>query len=201
MAFRHKSVSITLPDGRLMNNERLEFLGDAILSAIIAEYLFDKFPNGDEGFLTEMRSKMVSRERLNYIAQRIGLRKLIQSNIRGRSANHFGNTFEAVIGAIFMDVGFKKTRKVLIRGIVEKHIDLNALKNTDTNFKSKIIEWGQKSKNEVNFQSFQKYPDAKSPIFVSNLFLGEKIIGTGEGNSKKESEQRAAEEAIAYLDI
>lgn len=201
MAFRHKSVSINLPDGRLMNNERLEFLGDAILSAIIAEYLFDKFPNGDEGFLTEMRSKMVSRERLNYIAQKIGLRKLIQSNIRGRSSNHFGNTFEAVIGAIFIDIGFKKTRKVLIKRIVEKNIDLHALKNTDTNFKSKIIEWGQKSKNEITFQCFQKYPESKSPIFVSNLLLGEKVIGTGEGSSKKESEQRAAEEAIAYLDI
>lgn len=202
IALIHKSASHRLPDGTFIHNERLEYLGDAILGAVVAEYLFSKFPEKDEGFLTEMRSKIVNRDTLNRLAIKIGLEQLIVSNVTDDNSHNLkGDALEALIGAIFLDLGYKKTKKLLIKNIIKKHVNLNYLQKTETNFKSKIIEWSQKSKQEVLFESFEEVSEENraNPTFVSHLIILDKVIGTGKGNSKKEAEQKAAKQALSII--
>ena len=148
LAFRHKSQSEVLLNGMRVSNERLEFLGDTVLSTVVADHLFRMFPFKDEGFLTEMRSKIVSRAQLNKLSLRLGIDQLIihtqEKNNVYRSIK--GDAFEAIIGAIYLDKGFEFTRKVLINRVIKNNFDLNELIATDVNFKSKLIEWAQKEK-------------------------------------------------------
>lgn len=202
LALIHKSASHRLSDGTIIHNERLEYLGDAILGAVVAEYLFSIFPEKDEGFLTEMRSKIVNRDTLNRLAVKIGLDDLIVSKVpEDISQNLKGDALEALVGAMFLDLGYKKTRKLLIARIIKKHVNLSYLQKTETNFKSKIIEWGQKSKQEISFESFEELSEENksNPTFVSHLIVFDKIIGTGKGNSKKEAEQKAAKQALSII--
>jgi ribonuclease-3 len=136
IAFIHRSASFTMPDGKKVNNERLEYLGDAILDAILSDYLFEKFPEASEGFMTKIRARIVNREILNHLSVSMGIDKIVVSNI---SANHstknlFGDAFEALLGAVFLDKGFKKTKKLFIKKVLNKYLDLNQIVNTDTDY-------------------------------------------------------------------
>ena len=153
LAFRHKSANKDV-NGIKINNERLEYLGDAVLSSIIADFLFKKFPYKGEGFLTEMRSKIVCRSNLEKLSRKLALDKLIESSpdIMSAAKSVRGDAFEAFIGAMYLDKGYKFTRKIIIKRVINIHIDIDDLELTETNFKSRLIEWAQKEKKEVDFR-------------------------------------------------
>jgi ribonuclease-3 len=200
LALVHKSISFSIFKDFSINNERLEYLGDAILDAIIAEYLFKKFPDKDEGFLTQMRSKIVNRENLNHIAIKLGIPNIIKSKLS--SENHkslYGDALEALIGALYLDKGFKKTKEIVLERIIYNHINLTRLQDTENDFKSRIIEWGQKNKKNVSFTCFEEQSD-NNTIFISHLIIVDEIIGRGMGSSKKEAEQNAAKQALKYIE-
>jgi len=140
--------------GWRVNNERLEYLGDAVLSAVVAEFLYKKYPHQGEGFLTEMRSKLVSRANLNKLAQKIGLSQLIQYNreSQGVFKSIDGDAFEALVGAIYLEKGYRFTRRVIIKKIMTTYLDVDAMAHTDWNFKSKLIDWGQKNHKKISFE-------------------------------------------------
>ena len=153
MAFIHKSKSVLSGTGARINNERLEYLGDAVLSATVAEYLYKKYPYQGEGFLTEMRSKIVSRANLNKLARKIGLPELIQSAKGGQGGfkSVDGDAFEALVGAIYLEKGYRFTRHVIIDKIIAAHVDVEGMAHTDWNYKSKLIDWGQKNHHKISF--------------------------------------------------
>ncbi len=202
LAFVHKSASFTLPDGSLVNNERLEYLGDAILDAVVADHLFNIFPHRDEGFLSQMRSKIVKRKYLNQLAKKIGIHGLIIANTDSseRGKHIYGDAFEALVGAVYLDKGYKRTRKFIINNIINKHINMDSLETTESDFKSRLIEWAQKKHQEIVFESFEEYAEgARVPVFVAEVKIDEKPMGSGRGNSKKEAEQNAAGIALGIL--
>jgi len=202
LAFIHRSASLVLSNGSTVNNERLEFLGDAILDAVVAEYLFSAFPKKDEGFLSKMRSKIVKRNHLNSLAINLGIEKLVVTNaINQNGGKHIcGNAFEALIGAVYLDKGYKKTKKFIINKILNEQIDLVELETKETDYKSRIIEWAQKRRTEVSFENQEEYTENdRSPIFISRIIVTNQLIGQGKGSSKKEAEQNAAEEAFANV--
>lgn len=202
LAFIHRSASVFLSDGSTANNERLEFLGDAILDAVIAEYLFSSFPTKDEGFLSKMRSKIVKRKHLNSLAIKIGVNKLIVSNsINANGGKHIcGNAFEALIGAIYLDKGYKVAQKFIVEKILDTHIDLEELEYRETDYKSRIIEWAQKSRTEISFESQEEYTSKEEPpVFVTRVLVSNQLMGQGKGTSKKEAEQNAAEQAFVNI--
>ena len=198
IAFTHKSASIQFDSERYINNERLEYLGDAILAAVIADYLFSYFPFKKEGFLTKMRARIVSREQLNEIAIKLGLQDLIISQIKvNDTKNIYGNAFEALIGAIYIDKGYKKTKRFIIKRIIKKYININELIQVDSDYKSKLIELAQKNRLEIVFEDTEgDMNEQNTPIFKSSVKLNNKVFGRGTGNSKKEAQQGAAREAL-----
>jgi len=198
IAFTHKSASIQFDSERYINNERLEYLGDAILAAVIADYLFSYFPFKKEGFLTKMRARIVSREQLNEIAIKLGLQDLIISQIKvNGTKNIYGNAFEALIGAIYIDKGYKKTKRFIIKRIIKKYININELIQVDSDYKSKLIELAQKNRLEIVFEDTEgDMNEQNTPIFKSSVKLNNKVFGRGTGNSKKEAQQGAAREAL-----
>lgn len=154
IAFIHKSKSVELDHGHRVNNERLEYLGDAILSAVVAEHLYKKYPYQGEGFLTELRSKLVSRANLNKLAQKIGLSQLVQYNreASGVFKSIDGDAFEALIGAIYLEKGFRFTRHIIIDKLLNTYLDVDAMANADWNFKSKLLDYGQRNHKKITFQ-------------------------------------------------
>lgn len=177
-----------------MNNERLEYLGDAILDAIIADFLFEQYPAEQEGFLTKMRAKIVSRAHLNRLSVQMGLQRLIISHSCNSTQRHiYGDALEAFIGAMYLDKGYRKTRRYLIKKIFKKYIDLETLEHLETDFKSRIIEWGQKHRRIITF-GYREEHEAKesSPVFYAALSIEGMQVGEGRGNSKKEAEQNAS---------
>jgi ribonuclease-3 len=204
IAFIHRSASVTCKNGQLINNERLEYLGDAILDAIIADYLYEEFPEKDEGFLTQLRSKIVKRKQLNKLAYKLGISSFLVSNTNSQQnrINLLGNAFEALIGAIYLDKGYRQTKKFVIKKILGKHLDVERLARKESDFKSRIIEWAQKNKKNISFVSKEKTsPDLHESYFTSQLMLVDRELGTGTGHSKKDAEQKAAENAIANLSL
>jgi ribonuclease-3 len=186
------------------NNERLEYLGDAVLGAIVAEFLFKKYPYKDEGFLTEIRSRIVKRESLNELGQKIGLDKLIKLDSSQRrnpgsfkSAN--GNALEALVGAIYLDRGYHFTRQFVLNKLIEAHIDMKSLVENDTNFKSQLIEWAQRANKELNFEIIEEKPMGSYKTFVAQVVIDGEILGQGSGQSKKKAEQEAAMEALKVV--
>ena len=201
-AFTHKSASLTLSNGNRLNNERLEFLGDAVLGAIVAEFLFKEFDSSDEGFMTKLRARIVKRKQLDSTAIKMGIPLMITSNsLPKNTAKHlYGNALEALIGAIYLDRGFLKAKRFFRRKMVQKHIDLGKLAMKDSDYKSQIIEWAQKNKQEVIFESIEEGKENEStPIFISNLKLNEELLGTGRGSTKKEAEQQASKIALKSI--
>ncbi len=203
IAFIHRSASTTLKNGQVINNERLEYLGDAILDAIIADYLYTRFPDRDEGFLTQLKAKLVKRKMLNKLAVKLGIAPLLVSRTNGDQSkiNLLGNAFEALIGAIYLDKGYVRTKRYVIKKVFNKYVDLEKLSIKESDFKSRIIEWAQKNKQEISFVS-REDPNEGSNIFhyTAKLILEKKEMGTGSGHSKKEAEQKAAEQALSNID-
>lgn len=154
VAFRHRSMTQETDTGHKVNNERLEYLGDAVLSAIVADYLYKKYPFEEEGFLTELRSKVVSRANLNRLAVKIGLEPLIQYNkeAHGVFKSMDGDAFEALVGAIYLEKGYCFTQKVLINKVMNTYLDIDSMAHTEWNYKSKLIDWGQKERKKVSFE-------------------------------------------------
>ncbi len=186
------------------NNERLEFLGDAILGSIVAEYLFKKYPYQSEGYLTELRSRIVRRETLNNVAMRMGLQKLVQynQNDKGLSRSHiFGNALEALIGAVYLDQGFAKTRNFILKQMIKPYIDIEVLESTDTNYKNKLLSWAQKGNKIVSFDTLEEKVEGSRKIFTLAIVVDGNQVATGSGYSKKEAGQVAANKAIEVLGI
>jgi ribonuclease-3 len=205
LAFSHTSIAKENVDGFKESNERLEYLGDAVLGMVIAEYLFKRFPYKDEGFLTEIRSRIVSRESLGQLGRKIGLDKLVVYDTKRKTALSFkylhGDTMEAFIGAIFLDKGFKFCRHFIAHNILNAHIDLKQLIDNDTNYKSKIIEWAQRHNKIVKFQMVDEKGHSHQKQFKIQIVIGEEVISFGLGFSKKNAEQDAARKACEILNI
>ena len=194
-ALLHKSSSIKSDQGRLLNNERLEFLGDAILDAVVGDIVYQKFDGKREGFLTNTRSKIVSRESLNHVAEQIGLSKLIKFSTRHSAHNSYmgGNAFEALVGAIYLDRGYAYCKYFMEHRIIGQYIDLNRVSRKEVNFKSKLIEWSQKNKVELTFELISQAVDEfNSPTFETEVVIEGIRTCKGKGYSKKESQQEAA---------
>ena len=191
-AFTHKSILNESEQGEKVSNERLEFLGDAILGAIIAEYFFVKFPYEDEGFLTKVRSKLVSRNFLNQLSIDIGLDTFLETSADlNRSKSIFGDAFEALIGAIYLDRGFTQCKKFVIEKIIRDYIDVDKILQEETNFKSKLIEWVQSKKTSYHFNT-EAVDVREGQFFRCHLNIGNYQVVVGEGGSKKRAEQAAA---------
>lgn len=203
-ALLHKSSSIKSDKGRLINNERLEFLGDAVLDTVVADILYRKFEGKREGFLTSTRSKMVSRETLNRVADEIGLLRLIKFNARPRQSAHNnymgGNAFEALIGAIYLDKGYEACKFFIEHRIIGKYIDIEQISRKEVNFKSKLIEWSQKNRINISFELLEQGLDEfNSPTFETEIIIEGIHAGKGKGYSKKESQQEAAQESLNLI--
>ncbi len=203
LAFRHKSVAKELSNGTKVSNERLEYLGDAILGAVVADLLFKKFPYKDEGFLTEMRSKIVSRSQLNNLSHKLGLNKLIHSSNESKSIykSMHGDAFEAFIGALYLDKGYQFTRKIIIDRIINVHLDIDELETQIINYKSKLVEWGQKEKKEVDFKMVEEIGDGFKKQFLVKIFVDGDVVESGQDFSIKGAEQIAAEKAFLKLHL
>ncbi len=201
-ALLHKSTSIRSEKGRPLNNERLEFLGDAILDAIVGDIVYKHFEGRREGFLTNTRSKIVQRETLNKLAVEIGLDKLVKYSTRSSSHNSYmyGNAFEAFIGAIYLDQGYERCKRFMEEKIFKNHIDLDKMSRKEVNFKSKLIEWSQKNKVEVSFELIEQFLDEDyNPMFHTEIRIEGISAGKGTGYSKKESQQNAAQAALKKI--
>ncbi len=200
LAFMHRSKPEEVTD----SNERLEFLGDAILGAIVAEYLFKKYPYQPEGYLTELRSRIVRRETMNNVALRMGLNKMVQynQNDRGLSRSHiFGNALEALIGAVYLDQGFIKTRKFILNQIIKAYIDLDMMESTDTNYKNQLLSWAQRNNHVLVFETLDEKMDATRKLFTVGIVLDGNLVAEGTGFNKKEAGQVAAQKALAVLNV
>jgi len=199
LALIHRSASVYV-DGFAINNERLEFLGDAVLGAIVAELLYKFFPNKGEGFLTQLRSKIVSRESLNKLAIRLNLDKeVIAKADLSRNKHIYGDVFESFVGAIYLDQGYIVTKNFIEKHIFPKYIDIEKLVEHDTNYKSRLVEWAQKNKKELVFDTSDIIPPFKGDTFMSKISIEGDVLGEGRGNSKKEAEQKAAKEVLHLL--
>lgn len=197
IAFIHRSMNIKDDEGNPINYERLEFLGDATLSAVIASHLYLEVPTGDEGYLTKMRSKIVSREHLNELGKELNLIKYVESNIpKGQfGENIHGNLFEALIGAIFLDRGYKYCEKFIYKRIIIPHVDIEQLEGKVISYKSLLIEWCQKEKKTFNFEIYEDTGKDEIRHFAVKLSIDNKIVSKARATSKKKAEEKASKRA------
>lgn len=201
LAFQHSSVALSIRHGVKASNERLEFLGDAVISAIVAHYLFKTFPYKDEGFLTKMRSRMVSRNQLNYIASKLGLNLLLESSMGGSKNNSInGDAFEALVGAIYLDKGYKQATGFILERVVKNLMDIDEIENKETDFKSKVIEWSQKEKKAIKFM-VEEVGSGQEKQYLVQLIVVDEVKGEGRHFSKKRAEQLAAEDACISMTL
>lgn len=206
MAFRHKSMAIVLKNGSKSSNERLEFLGDAVLGSVVAEILFKIYPYKDEGFLTEMRSKIVRRANLNQLGKKLGFAELIEFdpktiNVTSNHSSLLGDGFEALIGAIYLDKGYDFTKEFLSQRIIKPHIDIHTLELTETNFKSKLIEWCQRHSKDITFELISNEEGENSKLFTIQVLIDGEGMASGIDYSKKNAEKFAAEKTCEALGI
>ena len=202
MALSHKSVHLKNKKGKTVNNERLEFLGDAILDAIVGDIVYRHFPGKREGFLTNTRSKLVQRETLNKLAKDIGITRLIQTSGKTFSHNSYvaGNAFEALVGAMYLDRGYNLCMRFMQQRILSQMINIDTVAYKEVNFKSRLIEWTQKNKMLIHFQCIeQKKDDEGNPIFYYAVMIEGKECSRAKGFTKKESQQLASEEALTRI--
>ena len=196
---RHRSAAIPLKEGADNSNERLEFLGDAVLGASVAHYLFRKFPYKDEGFLTKIRSRIVSRTNLNSLSRKLGLFDMIEvkreNELIYKSAG--GDALEAFIGAIYLDRGYNDAQTFVINKLIKLHLDLDDILNTDKDYKSKFVEWSQKEKRNIRYEVDQEKGIGHKKYYVIDLYVDDVKQSTGNGNSKKLAEQHAAEKYLS----
>ncbi len=200
-AFTHRSMNKKNEDGMPINYERLEFLGDAMLSAIIATYLFSKSPHGDEGYLTKMRSKIVSRSYLNMLGQELKLVNLVQSKIPNNNfgANIYGNLFEALIGAIYLDRGYLYCEKFVFKTLIKPYVNIETLEGKITSYKSLLIEWCQKEKKALHFNTYEDTGNDSIKHFSVKLVVDNNVISKGRDTSKKRAEEKASKRAFFAL--
>ncbi len=199
-ALNHRSVR----DNPTENNERLEFLGDAIIGSVVAEYLFKKYPYKGEGFLTEMRSKMVNRSQLNNIAVQMGLRKMTRFNKMDgglRTSQIFGNTLEALVGAIYLDKKYDFTKKWIIERMIQPYLFMDDLEQIDINIKNKIIGWAMKQGKPIDFVLAGEQLEGRRRLFTINVVLDGEVVASQKGFTKKDASQLAAQKAIEALGI
>ncbi len=199
-ALSHRSVK----EGADENNERLEYLGDAVLSAVTADYLFKRYPYKGEGFLTEMRSKMVNRQQLNEVALKMGLKKITMYNKFDnalKSSQIFGNTLEAVVGAVYLDRGYKKTQKWVLTRIVIPHLFVEDLEHIDINLKNRLIGWASKNGKSLGFETIHEKLENGRRVFTIAAVLDGEVLSEGRGYNKKDASQIAAQLAIERLGL
>ena len=201
LATLHSSKSKDI-DGFRESNERLEYLGDAILGAAVADYLFKKYPFKDEGFLTEIRSRIVNRESLNNLARKIGIATIVQYDHRNMQLQKviLGNTLEALVGAIYLDKGYLRCKKFVIDKLIQPYFDLDEVVNSDSNHKSKIIEWSQRNAKEIKFEITEN-KNGRYREFTAQIIIEGQSYGVGHGLNKKKAEQDAAQKTCTLLNI
>ncbi len=201
LAFYHKSTSSEKLYA-IQSNERLEYLGDAVLGTIVAEYLFKKYPNSDEGFLTKMRSKIVKRKSLNKIGDKMGLDEFLSEYNNTRlSRSMLGNALEALVGAVYLERGYIKTSRFVVRKILREYVDVHELETYDDNYKSQLLEWCQKNGQNVAYKMLAKYKYEKRDRFKVAVLVNGKKLATADDFNKKSAEQTASEKAMSILGI
>jgi ribonuclease-3 len=200
-AFTHKSMGLKTVKGFAQSYERLEFLGDAILGAVIAEYIYNKVPNGDEGYLTKMRSKIVSREHLNELGQDFGLIKYAQTQVPTRNfgANIHGNLFEALVGAVYLDRDYAACKKFICKKVIEPYVDIEKLEGKVISYKSLLIEWCQKHKKKFEYNTYEDTGADEVRHFAVKLTIDNRIIAKARATSKKKAEEKASKRAFFAL--
>ncbi|MBR9919747.1 MAG: ribonuclease III [Bacteroidetes bacterium] len=202
LAFSHKSNSTDKSPYAMQNNERLEYLGDAVLGTIVAEYLFRKYPSANEGFLTKMRSKIVKRKSLNKIGEKMGLDLLLAEYNQTRlSKSMLGNAVEALVGAVYLEKGYKSTRRFVIRKILKNYVDVHELEHYDDNYKSQLLEWCQKHNKTISYKLLARYKFEKRDRFKVAVIIDGKKIAQADDFNKKSAEQTASEKAMNQLGI
>jgi ribonuclease-3 len=205
LAFKYSSAAEETKSGIKISNERLEFLGDAVLGTIVAEHLFQRFPYRDEGFLTETRSRIVNREALNQVGLKIGLSKIVESELSNKGFNSyksiFGDTLEALVGAVYLDRGYYFCKKFVYNRIIIPCFDLDDIINTTINFKSKVIEWAQKDNHVIDFILKSVSRSQRYKEFLVELHIDGEVCTEGTGATKKKAEQEAAKNACEKLNL
>lgn len=203
LAFMHRSKAQEHPSGIRLSNERLEYLGDAVLGAVVAELLFKKFPYQEEGFLTEMRSRIVNRENLNRLALKLGINHFMDRSIDPAAKNRsaYGDAFEALIGAAYMDQGYERTRRLILDRFIKHHVDLHELEVQETNFKSKLINWGQRERKSVVFELLEEVDNGGKRLLRVRVKVDDVEMARAEDYSKKRAEQIAAREVCESMGI
>ena len=202
LAFIHKSASTVDSQGNLVNNERLEFLGDAVLGSTIADFLYNRFPQEDEGFLTKMRSKLVNRSFLTDLTLEMGLNVFIDTKTTKTvdKSHIYGDVLEALIGAIYLDKNYDAAKFFITKKLIPQFVDLSEVEQNDSNYKSQLIEWSQKNKKTIDFETTEEpNSNTKQPKFIAVVKIDNKKVGTGTGTSKKEAHQKAAKEAFEKI--
>lgn len=200
-AFFHKSTNHTVTaKGQRYNNERLEYLGDALLSTIVAEYLFKKYPNSDEGFLTKMRAKIVKRKTLNFIGDEMGLDMLLlEYNNTKLSKSMLGNALEALVGAVYLEKGYDATKSFVINKILRSYLDIHEMEHSDDNFKSQLLEWCQKNGKDVTYEVLDRFKVDKRDRFKVAVLVDGDRLAEAEDYNKKSAEQLASELALQRI--
>jgi len=205
LSLTHNSVSTPTHDVSYeASNERLEYLGDAVLGTVIAEFLFKKFPFKDEGFLTEIRSRLVNGDSLADLCRKVGLSTLVNYDKRSirqvSQSSVYGDAMEAFIGAVYLDKGFAFCRKFILRKLIEPHFDLDSVVENNTNYKSRVIEWSQRNSKKVRFEIVQEEAQKGNKLFTARVVLDSEEFSSGKGISKKKAEQEAARKALDLIE-
>lgn len=200
-AFTHKSMGLKTEKGFPQSYERLEFLGDAILGGVIAEYIYNEVPSGDEGYLTKMRSKIVSREHLNELGMDFRLIKYAQTQVPTRNfgANIHGNLFEALVGAVYLDRGYIACKKFICKKVIEPYVDIENLEGKVISYKSILIEWCQKHKKKFDYNTYEDTGADELRHFAVKLSIDKRVIAKARATSKKKAEEKASKRAFFVL--
>lgn len=203
LATLHSSAAKENGQGIKESNERLEYLGDAVLGAVVADFLFKKFPYKDEGFLTEMRSRIVNRESLNLMARKMGIASIVRFDEKNTQLQHviLGNTLEAIVGAIYLDKGYARCKRFVVQKLINPYVDLDTLIHSDTNYKSRLIEWSQRENREIRFELENVKKVRGHKEFTARVWINNEPHGVGHGLNKKKAEQDAAWKTCIQLGI